>query len=128
MNYVALKWMIDSMVESHKCPSCQSEISEEDIDIIGAAGTTINIDVTCPKCGKHSMVKVEVVSMDLQKMNISNEQLREIGKKLWEMVWVKWSISKTKISKNIIKDEEIVTLSKVLKERKFKVDDLFKND
>ncbi len=123
MNYTALKSMIDSLIESYACTFCNETVWEENIDIIWAAWTTVNIDVGCPKCNKHSMIKVDVVAIDLRKMNITSDKLKEISRKLGSISSNSWN---WEISNTSIKDEEIITLSKVFKDREFKVDDLFK--
>lgn len=56
--------MMDNLVKNHRCPMCQSSIADENIDIIGAAGTTLNIDVECPKCQKHTMIRAEIAQID----------------------------------------------------------------
>ena len=78
MNFKALKWMIDSLVKTYKCPECGNEVNDNNVDVIWAAGTTINIDVECPQCWKHSMIKSEVMSLDLSNSNITAEKLQQI--------------------------------------------------
>lgn len=118
MNYQSLKWMIESLVKSYKCPECNSGVTDANIDIIWAAWTTINIDIECGKCKKHTMVKTEVLSIDLTNKNFSLENLQ----KLKQTLAVKnWNII---TSQNSIKDDEIVDLNKNLRKRKFDVSDL----
>ena len=127
MNYAALKWMVDSLIKSYKCPSCNNPVSEDNVDIIWAAWTTVNMDIWCTKCKKHSMIKVEVVWIDLTEMNIPENKLNEITRGLKMIKWNKSKLEDIDISKEEkIKDEHIVNLSKNLKERSLKVDDLFK--
>jgi len=120
MNYKALKWMIDNLTKTYNCPECNWEVDEAWVDIIWAAGTTINIDIECPNCGKHSMIKSEVITLDLS--NIQN-----IAWLQWTLEWV---IQKNTAvdPKNLIKDKQIVDLNKDLKKTNFLVEDLFKND
>ena len=43
--------MVENLVSTYKCPFCENPtISEQNIDIIGAAGNTVNIDMHCPNC------------------------------------------------------------------------------
>lgn len=117
MNFQALKWMIESLVQTYKCPNCDSGVSDENVDIIWAAWTNINIDLGCPNCDKHSMIKAEMLSFELWPINISK----------WNMIWLKNGLSKLKSTKNnkyLIKDSEITALNKKLKELK-EVSDLF---
>lgn len=66
MNYQTLKTMIEGLIKSYKCPACDSvHIQEQNVDIIGAAGNTVNIDMQCPACKKHYMARMEVVGMNL---------------------------------------------------------------
>lgn len=119
MNFQSLKAMIDSLVKSYKCPECSNSISDANIDIIWAAWTTINIDIACSNCWKHSMVKTEVLSIDLTWKNISPENLKKLKNSL---------INKngTIISpNNKIDDSEIMSLNKNLRKDKFDVSDLF---
>ncbi len=132
MNFKALKWMIDSLVKTYKCPECAAEVDDNNVDVIGAAGTTINIDVECPNCGKHSMIKSEVVSLDLSKSNISPEQLVELQKRLTKAnpniraeIVQSWEQKEIIKNLNSIKDEEIVDLNNQLKSEELNVSDLF---
>ena len=132
MNFKALKWMIDSLVKTYKCPECAAEVDDNNVDVIGAAGTTINIDVECPNCGKHSMIKSEVVSLDLSKSNISPEQLVELQKRLTKAnpniraeIVQSWEQNEINKNLNSIKDEEIVELNNQLKSEELNVSDLF---
>lgn len=66
MNYATLKSMIESLIKGYSCPACSaSNISEQHIDIVGAAGNTVNIDMKCPSCEKHYMARMEVVGLNL---------------------------------------------------------------
>ena len=51
-------------------------MNERHIDIIGAAGNTVNIDINCPSCKKHFMAKTEVMQMDVA--NLSGEKLASL--------------------------------------------------
>ena len=87
MNFQSLKWMIDSIVQSYKCPECNVWVNDWNIDIIWAAWTTINIDIECPNCWKHSMIKTEVLSINLSNQGISSENLNKIKQSLLEWNW-----------------------------------------
>lgn len=119
MNFQSLKWMIDSVIKSYKCPECASEVNESNIDIIWAAWTTINIDVECYNCGKHSMIKTEVVSIDLSNKWLNPELLDKLKK---------WFINMNRANLNpwveLIKDQDIVNLNKEFKKDWYSVSDL----
>lgn len=124
MNYQTLKWMIENFIKTYKCPSCSANTDESFVDIIGAAGSTINIDIECPSCKKHSMIKAEVAQIDISNVNLAKDKINQIknilqtisgnGKQIFQEQ--KWES---------INDSEIVNLSKDLKARKLKVSDLF---
>jgi len=111
MNYQALKTMIESLVKTYKCKDCWSDITEENIDIVWAAWNNVNIDLECPKCNTHTMVKSQVVQIDLG--NIKNLKNSLIS-------------LKTNIE-NPIKDEVMIKLSKDLKNRNLNAKDLFQD-
>ncbi len=118
MNFQSLKWMIESLIKSYKCPECTSGVTDTNIDIIWAAWSTINIDIHCSKCWKHSMVKTEVLSIDINNENFSLENIQKLKQNL---AVKNWNILSTQ---NTIKDDEIVDLNKNLRKRKFDVSDL----
>lgn len=124
MNFQTLRWMIESLVKTYKCPMCNSHVTENNIDIIWAAGTTVNIDVACGSCDKHSMIKIEVLAVDLTKKNISSDQLAELKSRFKNIKDVEVSTPNTS-TESAIKDETIIDLSKDLKKWDLSVDDLF---
>lgn len=121
MNYQALKWMLESIVKSYKCPSCNNLISENNVDIIWAAWTTVNIDIECSICKKHSMIKAEMTQINLWEINFSKEWLSWIKEWLEKMKNsnIAWKISRIKI-----KDETIINLSKDLKKTWVSISDI----
>lgn len=133
MNFKALKWMIDSLVKTYKCPECGNEVNDNNVDVIGAAGTTINIDVECPSCGKHSMIKSEVMSLDLTNWSMTPDKLQKIKETLGQLngsiktEFIEWNlkeaneIKKNKKSLLSIKDNEIVELNSELKQEELNV-------
>lgn len=109
MNYQALKSMIESLIKSFKCQECQSNITEKNIDIVWAAWNSVNIDIECPNCKKHTMVKSQILQIDASNINLLKDNL-------------------TKLKTNLdtpIKDEEMIKLSKDLKNRNISASDLF---
>ena len=118
MNFQSLKWMIDSIVKSYKCPECNVWVNDWNIDIIWAAWTTINIDIECPNCWKHSMIKTEVLSINLSNQSISSENLNKIKQSLLEWNWRLISNQKR------INDNEIINLNENLRKNWLNVSDL----
>lgn len=129
MNYQTLKWMIENLIQSYKCPMCQSPVSETSVDIIGAAGTTINIDIECPACKKHSMIRAEVAQLDVSNISLAKDKINKIQSLLNQIKNPQaWNVNGKHIIKETINDTEIVNLSKDLKNRKITASDLFKAD
>ena len=122
MNYQSLKWMIESIIKNYKCPQCSNSVVDTNIDIIWAAWNTINIDIECSNCWKHSMIKTEVLSIDLTNKNVSIDNIKKIKQRFSKnnvnLIW--WNKS--------IKDTEIVDLNKNLRKEKLNVSDLFWED
>ncbi len=129
MNFWMLKNMVENLVQGYKCPFCSgTDISEWNIDIIWAAGNTVNIDMHCPKCKKHFMAKTEVVHMELG--NVSADKLGQIQKSLqalkWKLGWnieIETQLIKWKGEQKIL-DESIVDLKKWMSAKDFSVEDL----
>ncbi len=121
MNFWALKWLVENVVANYKCPECNSEINDSNIDVVWAAWTTVNIDIECSNCWKHSMIKSEVMTFDLSKMPLDEEKIEWLKKELWTLKW-KLLINNWK---KLIKDEEIVDLNKNLKKSNLNVSELF---
>jgi len=120
MNFQSIKWMIESLVKSYKCPECLDWISDSNVDIIWAAWSTINIDIECFNCWKHSMVKTEVLAINLSEKGISAENIEKIKNTLLKANTIKKN-NKTNIA---INDEEIISLNRDLKKWKLNVSDL----
>lgn len=113
MNFQALKWMIKSLTTNFNCSECKSTVTEEHVEIVWAAWNTINLDIGCSKCGKHTMIKSEVLSVDL-KWKLTKEQIKGL----------KWKLNIKRNTGVQIKDEQIVELNKNLKKEELNVSDL----
>jgi DNA-directed RNA polymerase subunit RPC12/RpoP len=118
MNFQSIKSMIESLVKTYKCPECSEWITEANVDIIWAAWSTINIDIECSYCGKHSMLKTEILALNLTDKWISAENIE----KLKSVLLKNWNIKA--IKEKSINDEQIVWLNKDLKKWKLNVSDL----
>ncbi len=118
MNFQSIKWMIESLIKNYKCPECWDSINDTNVDIMWAAGSTINIDIECFKCWKHSMIKTEVLAINITNQWISKENIKKLRNTLSN------NNVKNKIKEKNINDEEIVWLNKDLKKWKLNVSDL----
>ena len=127
MNFGMLKNMVENLVTSYKCPFCSgTNIGEKNIDIVGAAGNTVNIDMHCPSCNKHFMAKTEVVQMDAS--HITPEKLGQIQQSLSALKWKlggNLNVSMDILQKDQIKDESISDLREEMQKDDFNASDLF---
>lgn len=131
MNFEILKNMVENLVTNYKCPFCGGKnMNEQHIDIVGAAGNTVNIDMHCPSCNKHFMAKTELVQMELWTM--SQEKIAQIQKAMvalkGKLGWnLEIDIQKTtqKSQKQDYLDEQIIGLQKTLQSDNFSFSDLF---
>lgn len=127
-----LKNMVENLVSSYKCPFCSStNISEQNIDIVGAAGNTVNIDMHCPSCKKHFMAKTEVMQMELgslsaDKLEQIQNSLTALKGKLGGNISIESNISTEK--QDQIKEENILGLRDAMKKKDFSLGDLFSED
>lgn len=64
MNYQMLKSLIDSLIQNFRCPNCQWEVNENNVEIVGAAWSTLNINMHC-ECEKSTFVKAELSHINL---------------------------------------------------------------
>lgn len=122
--------MVENLVSTYKCPFCGSQdISEKDIDIVWAAGNTVNIDMHCPSCKKHFMAKTEVVQMELgnipaHKVEKLQKSLMALKGKLWGDIEIQADLPK---DSNAINDEEIMKIREDMNKKDFNLEDLFWN-
>lgn len=124
MNYKTLKWMLESLVKVYKCPMCNAEINENNVDIVWAAWNTVNIDIECHNCKKHSMIKAEINTINLMPMNLSDTWVDWLKKSLDEIKWQMLQNNNNNINDKIT-DTEIVKLNKKLKGTNLNASDLF---
>ena len=138
MNFGMLKNMVENLVKGYKCPFCGStDIAEKNIDIVWAAGNTVNIDMHCPNCNKHFMAKTEVMHMELG--NMSAEKLEKIQNSLMALKGrLGWNIdisaelwnleTDSEVLEDVIEEENIIEIRETMKHRGVKVEDLFSWD
>lgn len=128
MNFGMLKNMVENLVSSYTCPFCSSKtISEQNIDIVWAAGNTVNIDMHCPSCDRHFMAKTELVQMEIS--SLSAEKIQQIKNSLIALKWKMWGNLDIKTSETVqenpLKDESILDLHKELQKKWCNISDLF---
>jgi len=136
MNFQALKWMVDSLVQTYSCPECNSQVWEDSIEIMWTAWQNINIDIECPNCQKHSMIRAQMLALELpiqdiqiKAQEIDSQITKSMKNKLWEIEKYKWHIEDMKSSsenKNtLIKDSQIIDLNTNLKKNNISMSELF---
>lgn len=136
MNFQALKWMVDSLIQIYSCPECNSKIWEESIEIMWTAWENINVEVECPNCKKHSILRAQMVTLELpvQEIKIKAEEInsqitKSMQNKLDEIEKFKWHIEDMKTDSknkyNLIKDTQIIELNKNLKSNNISMSELF---
>lgn len=109
MNYKILKNIIENLLQTFQCPSCTENIEESGIEVVWAAGNSLNLNMTCPACEKSTIVRTEVANVNLWKLDALNIP-EEIKSKIKNLKSEIKTDAKTKI-----KDEEIISLNKKLK-------------
>lgn len=132
MNFGMLKNMVENLTKSYKCPFCSgTTIDEKHIDIIGAAGNTVNIDMHCPSCNKHFMAKTEIMQIELG--SLWADKIKGLQKSLaalkWKLGWnLDIQIDTDTVVEDGIKDENILDLHKQMSGDEIKVEDLFSGE
>lgn len=117
MNYKILLNIVDSIIWHFKCPDCSSSIDKDDLEILWTSWWSLNAEVICKKCSRHTYIKAE-----LNKFPVFNNWL--INKEQVEII--KNKIEQEK-SKNKIDDEQILSLREtLLKNENLSVWDIFK--
>lgn len=128
MNYQMLKTLLDSLVLNFKCPNCSCQITETNLEIVWAAGTSVNLDVHCTNCEKHTFVKAEVSQINLWNVvDFNSENIEEFKQKLHKKL-TSINIQKSDLNhrENMepkINDKQIWELRKALKNECIKVED-----
>lgn len=121
--------MVDNLLSDYHCPFCKNkDISEKQIDIVGAAGNTVNIDIHCPACKKHFMAKTEVMQVELwsitaDKLGQIHKSLSALKGKLGGNIEIEADIISDGAEKKIL-DKNIVDLRKWMSGKGFTVEDL----
>lgn len=123
MNLEALNWLIKTMVWNFSCSDCSSKSSINDINIKSIENSKVILDVKCPSCQKISSIRSEVMSLDLKKLNLTDNQLNILKSSI-----DKNNSSKLKNIKSNINDNFIVELNKNLKKENITAMDLLWND
>lgn len=130
MNYQMLKTLIDSLLNNFRCPNCQWSVQENNIEIVWAAGTSINLDVVCWACEKHTFVKAEVSQINLGNIvDLNPDNLDEFKHKLHQKLSnINITSKEFWWTQNIeaqINDKEILELRATLENEHLNVQDLF---
>ena len=114
MNFEALNWLINSILDWYLCPHGWAKVDKRNINIKNIDWNAVTLDIFCKVCKKNSIVKSEIVSIDLAK-HLNEQQLGVL----------KNTLNKGKLKIGNISDSEIVKLDKDLKKENVNVSDLF---
>ncbi len=131
MNYQAMKSVLDIIIKSYKCPFCNSQIWEDLVEIVWAAGTSINMSMWCAKCKKSVVLQANLMPVN-KMINIDKDKLEALKKKFMEVANLKIKVNSMKKTinwvkeiENFINDEDIVNFSKKLKQKNVNISDIF---
>jgi len=117
MNYIILKWIIDATIANFKCKDCGSWIVEWNINILGSAGNSVNLEVICPNCKTQWVIKAEI---GLVNNAVTPDTLINLKNTI---AWMKW-VGQDWIE--AIKDSDIMNVRENLKNCS-SIEDLFKS-
>lgn len=126
MNYQMLKTLIDSLVTNFRCPNCEGQVWESNIEIVWAAGTSVNLDIGCAQCSKHTFVKAEVSQMNLSNiLDMTNGNIDEFKQRLSQRLsWISLKRSEwAEEKKSQIKEKQILELREIFKNENTNVED-----
>lgn len=123
MNYEALKLLIKSLVTNFKCTNCTSWINEKDINLNWIEWQKVVLEMCCANCAKKTIIKSEVMSVDLTKMNLSKDQIVMLKNTIENN-----NANKILNSQSLINDKSIVELNRDLKKENISVSDLFQSE
>jgi len=135
MNYQAIKWMIDNLVQTFTCPECNSQVDDTCVDVMWTAGQNINVDVICKKCSKHTIIRAQILALEIPMQDIKLKtnnlwQIEDMQAKLDDIEKFKGHVEdmwENKEKGSLIKDSEIVELNKNLKSNNISMEELFKD-
>lgn len=120
MNYQILKSIFESILQNFKCPACESKIWESNLEIIWAAGSTVNLNIICPSCWRHSFIKAEI-----SQINLSNFSHLTKDKLIKMKEFLQGNVSNENKNKSIsINEKEIIDLKNLLNQSHIWVNDL----
>lgn len=126
MNYQFVKSIIDSIVQNFVCQQCFWKVQDSHLELVSAVGTSIHMNVVCPHCGKSSVVKAEINSIDLWNIAPDGSNLSEVKQKLWEKL-SQMQHHQGETTSPKINEKEITDVRKKLKYENISVSELFEN-
>jgi phage FluMu protein Com len=111
MNFLIIKSIIEATIANFHCKDCNSHITERDLNILGTAGNSVNLEIICPKCKLQGVVKAEVGMTNLG--NLQNPELAQTLRQFSEGMKNGGFLHN---EENSIKDEDILSIRKGLQE------------
>ncbi len=117
-----MKNLIESLIQNFTCPDCSQKVNDTNAEVVWAAWNAVNLDLICPNCGKHTMVRAEMQNISLQSLPGFDKVRETVSKELKTRLTKAW----IKDSKNKLNDKVIVDVNNLLKQENINVDDFLK--
>ena len=122
MNYSMMKNLIESLIQNFACPDCNSKVNDTNAEVVWAAWSAVNLDMICPNCSKHTMIRAEMTAMNLSSMPWFDKLKESFSKEIKTQL----KRAEKKDSKPKINDKVIVDVNNLLKQENINVDDFLK--
>lgn len=120
MNFLILKSIIEATIINFRCKDCWSGIVEWNLNILGTAGNSINMEVICPGCRTQWLIKAEIGLVNQMQMN-NPDMMSNIKNTI---KWIGQNVVSTGVSSDAIKDADILSIRENIK-NSTSIEDLF---
>lgn len=120
MNYQVIKMLIDALVKEFKCPNCQEGVNENNIEVVGAAGNSMNLDIHCSSCQKHTFIKSELTQINMWNIVKNFPSWASFVNPLSQNSWkfIRWAWDEV-----LIEEKQIMELRDIFKGKNINVSD-----
>jgi hypothetical protein len=81
MNFIILRSIIETMATHFRCQQCQSTVEPHHINVIGANGPDLNVEITCPQCHSTTHLKAEINQFVPNSPDANRAFLEELAQK-----------------------------------------------
>lgn len=118
MNFLILKSIIEATIINFRCKDCWSGIVEWNLNILGTAGNSINMEVICPSCRAQWVIKAEIGLVN----QLNNPDILSNIKNT--IKWIGQDVVPTNSTVDSIKDADILSIRENIK-NSTSIEDLF---